>query len=246
MIRQPIAAVEIAHQVQAARGQRPVDLLLRNCQLINVYSNDIHTGDLAIVGGRIVAIRDAFLGRATNILEAEECFVAPALVDSSFAESIGFDERALPRGTGSILGAGDVSGQTLRDHEIVTTFDEARRSVREGKTAFLDERIGAAPMTSLLAEIRHAGIDCSHICFAVDPQKPLSGDEHPIRLAVRGGFSVPEAFQMGALNPAAHFGLDDVIGSLVPARRADILLFDRLDDFRPARMILQGWEVLPP
>ncbi len=246
MIRPHLTAQEIREDVQAARGRGQADLVLKNCRLINVYSREIHGADLAIRRGRIVAIRENFAGPAARTLDADGSFVAPALVDSVFS---GGKTPATPgsrRGTGTLLIAGDFSGKTLRDHDIACSFEETKHCIRHGKTAFLDERTGPDKLTMLLAEIRRAEIDFSNICFALSPESRIVEDSHPISLALASGFSIPEAFQIGALNPATHFCLDDVIGSLAPGRLANLILFDDLKLFRPARLILNGHEVTQP
>jgi adenine deaminase len=244
MIRGRATALEIQCDVQAALGHEPVDLLLKNCKMVNVYSREIHDSDIAIYRGRIVAIREGFFsGRATNILDLNGSFAAPALVDSYFADDGTIPPASVVRGTGLAVNASEYSNRMLRDHEIAAEFSQVKRAVRIGKTVFLDESIGAAKLAQLLSDICASGIDYSNLCFAAS--NPSSADKaaHPINLALQSGFSAPEAFQIAALNPATHFCIDDLTGSLAPGRRADILVFDSLEKFRPARMIRSGDQV---
>jgi adenine deaminase len=216
------SASEIALDVQAALGREPVDLVVKNCRLINVYAQEIHPADLAILRGRIVAVRETFSGPAARIVDAQMQFVAP-----------------MPIGTKP----DEAPAQTLRDHQRVTSFAEARQAIRHGKTAFLDESIGSESLAEILAALKRERIDGSALCFAFGAATPLSETLHPIRLALRSGFSAPEAFQIGALNPATHFCVDDVRGSLAPGRRADIVFLESLSDLQPVRVILAGREV---
>ena len=41
---------------QIALGNEPADLVLKNCQIINVFTHEIETGDIAIADGMIVGI----------------------------------------------------------------------------------------------------------------------------------------------------------------------------------------------
>lgn len=47
---------EKQHIVNVAAGREPADLVLKNAKYINVFSNDLLTGDIAIARGRIVGI----------------------------------------------------------------------------------------------------------------------------------------------------------------------------------------------
>ena len=40
-------------RIAVARGEEPADLLLRNAQLVNVLSGEIHPANVAIYGGRV-------------------------------------------------------------------------------------------------------------------------------------------------------------------------------------------------
>src|SRR5215468_175648 len=42
--------------IQVARGKRPADIVFRNGQVVNVFSNEIYPADIAVVGGRIAGI----------------------------------------------------------------------------------------------------------------------------------------------------------------------------------------------
>ena len=42
--------------IETAAGRKSADLVLKNCQIVNVYSSEIESGDIAIVDGKIVGI----------------------------------------------------------------------------------------------------------------------------------------------------------------------------------------------
>ncbi|MBC7262073.1 MAG: hypothetical protein H5T63_08670, partial [Chloroflexi bacterium] len=43
-----------ASLMEAARGHQPLDLLVEDVQLVNVYTGEIYPADIGITGGRVV------------------------------------------------------------------------------------------------------------------------------------------------------------------------------------------------
>lgn len=89
-------------RVKVARGDAPADLVLKNGQIVNVFTNDIEVGDVAIHQGVIVGI-----GSYTGIKEIDvtDRFIVPGFIDghvhieSSMLTPIGFAKIVLPKGT---------------------------------------------------------------------------------------------------------------------------------------------------
>ncbi|MBI5765575.1 MAG: adenine deaminase [Planctomycetes bacterium] len=70
---------QLSDLIDVAAGRRPADLVLRNGRIVNVVSNEIHEGDVAIFGERIAGI-----GRyegATSI-DLQGRYVCPGLIDA--------------------------------------------------------------------------------------------------------------------------------------------------------------------
>ena len=65
--------------IAAARGDIPCDLVLKNARIVNVFSGEIHNGDVAIFGEHIAALgkRDA-----TRTIDLKEQFLVPGLMDA--------------------------------------------------------------------------------------------------------------------------------------------------------------------
>ena len=59
------------------------------------------------------------------------------------------------------------------------------------------------------------------------------------RVAVEEGFSPEDALLLATLHPARCHGLLDR-GAIAPGLRADLVLLDDLEDFRPARVYKDG------
>jgi N-acetylglucosamine-6-phosphate deacetylase len=53
------------------------------------------------------------------------------------------------------------------------------------------------------------------------------------------GVPLVEAIRMATLNPARAIGLDAILGSIAPGKRADLTVFE--DDFRAWRVMIEGW-----
>jgi len=42
--------------VEAARGDRPLDLVIRGCDMLNVYTGEVYPADIGIFGDRVAVI----------------------------------------------------------------------------------------------------------------------------------------------------------------------------------------------
>lgn len=93
--------------IQAARKQIPCDLVLRNAQIINVFSHDISRGEIAIIDGMIAAIGTGYEGHRVYDLEGRYC--APGFLDghlhieSSMVPIPEFARAVVPHGTTTII-----------------------------------------------------------------------------------------------------------------------------------------------
>ncbi|MGH2615365.1 MAG: amidohydrolase family protein, partial [Thermomicrobiales bacterium] len=71
--------------IQAALGKSPVDLLITDVRLANVFTGEVYPAEIAIAGGHIAAVEEpGTLPRraARESLDGEGRFAAPGLVDS--------------------------------------------------------------------------------------------------------------------------------------------------------------------
>jgi len=91
----------------AARGDQNADLLLRNGQLVNVFSGTIEHADVAIVDGRIIGIGPGY--RAQTVVDLHGAFLLPGLLDahvhieSSLCIPPQFARAILPHGVTTIV-----------------------------------------------------------------------------------------------------------------------------------------------
>ncbi len=99
-----------------ARGEKPVDLLLTNARIINVFCGEIVEGNIAVAQGFIAGIGDY---PAKNIMDLSGRYVAPGFVDShvhieSSMVSVSEYARAIvPHGSTAIV---------ADPHEIANVF----------------------------------------------------------------------------------------------------------------------------
>ncbi|GJM26780.1 MAG: adenine deaminase [Phycisphaerae bacterium] len=70
--------MDLKSRVDVATGRVPADLVLRGGRIVNVLSNEIHEGDVAISGDRIVGIGE-YDGR--EIVKLDGQFVCPGFID---------------------------------------------------------------------------------------------------------------------------------------------------------------------
>lgn len=76
------ASVETALAgVRVSLAGQPADLLLANCNLVNVWSEEIYTASIAIAGSRIVAIRSGYDGDARHIIDCTGRYVLPGFIE---------------------------------------------------------------------------------------------------------------------------------------------------------------------
>lgn len=92
--------------VQVARGEVEVDLLLKNVQLVNVLSGQIHPADVAIHQDRIVGFGEY---RARQVVDLEGRYLCPGFIDghihleSSMLRVAEFARVVVPQGTTTIV-----------------------------------------------------------------------------------------------------------------------------------------------
>jgi adenine deaminase len=70
--------MDLKTRIDVAAGRKPADLVLKNGRIVNVLSGEIHEGDVAIAGDRIVGI-GPYDGSET--LDLEGRYVCPGFID---------------------------------------------------------------------------------------------------------------------------------------------------------------------
>ena len=122
--------------IQVAQGKKPADTVVRNGNLVNVYTGEIYPADIAIAEGRIAGIGDVdyCIGEGTEIIDAEGNFLTPGLIDSHIhpeASKITITRMAnavVARGNTSIMCALDQIGVVTGLEGMRWVLDEAKKT----------------------------------------------------------------------------------------------------------------------
>jgi hypothetical protein len=249
---------QLRAQVLAALGSTPVDLVLRDCRVVNVHAEDVHPADIAILSGRIVAVRESFTGPADTEVDCAGRTVIPGLVqprvDVHPADGLRNGTTTYFSTTrGSATGTAEPDGRIFRAGQrtgadqpatldlpaspTVTELDEPaalRGLLRAGEMVAVDTR--SISDRRVLGELSGAGLDTRFVC--------LTGHAGRVDLgltdALRAGVQPIRAVQLAALNAATHLGVSHEVGSVTPGRWADLVVLRELGDFPPESVYLDG------
>lgn len=96
----------LKNRIAAVRGDVCADLVLKNARVINVFTNEIETADIAISGNYIVGVGEY---RGRKEVDLRGSYVCPGLIDghihieSSMLCGTAFEQAVLPHGTTAII-----------------------------------------------------------------------------------------------------------------------------------------------
>jgi adenine deaminase len=92
--------------ITVARGEEPADLFLKNAQLVNVLSGEVHPADIAVYEGRVVGFGEY---QARQAIDLQGKFVSPGFIDahvhleSSMVQPSEFARAVIPNGTTAVV-----------------------------------------------------------------------------------------------------------------------------------------------
>ena len=98
--------MELADKIRIALGNEPVDLLLKNAQLVNVFAGNVHEADIAVHQGLFIGFGDY---PAKKTVDLRGRYIAPGLIDghvhleSSMLDIPEFARNVLPLGTLAVV-----------------------------------------------------------------------------------------------------------------------------------------------
>jgi adenine deaminase len=127
------------------------------------------------------------------------------------------------------------------DHEC-TELAEAEEKRRKGMWIFIREGSASRNLSALIATVLAHGTD--RIALCTDDREPdtLLHEGHMndcVRLAVAAGVRLEDALVLATSNPADYHRFDH-LGWLAPGFQADVLCFDDISSFEPARVWQAG------
>ncbi|TET12289.1 adenine deaminase [Candidatus Aerophobetes bacterium] len=98
--------MDVRKIIELARGEKEVDLILKNGRLVNVFSGDIHLANVAVDEGRVIGMGDY---KAKEEVDLEGKYLVPGFFDghihleSSMVTPAEFARAAVPLGTTTVI-----------------------------------------------------------------------------------------------------------------------------------------------
>jgi adenine deaminase len=209
-------------QVRVAMGKERADLAITNCRIVNVYSGEVHRGDIAIRQGAIVALREQPEIQAEASIDARHAYAAPGFVIP-------------PPG---------------RTEPPCRTADEALGQLRLGNHPFLQVGESALEILNALTErgidISRVCLIHGNPSWTREANPAALAWSRFAAGAIGIGIAPAMLFAMSSLNPSIVYSQDHRVGSISPGRSADLLLFEDFDRFSPALVLGSGKVVHGP
>ena len=93
--------------IDTAMHRIPADLVIYNCQIVDVYTGKVHPGSIAITDGMIAGFGDDYRGHQE--VDAQGMYAAPGLIDahihieSSYTSPEEFGRMVVPCGTTTVI-----------------------------------------------------------------------------------------------------------------------------------------------
>ncbi|RAL22689.1 adenine deaminase [Thermoflavimicrobium daqui] len=170
------------------------------------------------------------------------------LTSVAYAKSIGKTvEGNCPGLYNEDLAAHIISGGGHVSCHETTEKEEMVEKLRYGITVFMREGSSQRNMAECIRAITEEGLDSRNAVLVSDDMVPddLIKYGHMndiVRRTIAQGVDPVEAIQMATINPATHFGFEDV-GALLPGRYADIAIISDLEQMRVDAVYLRGKKV---
>ena len=98
---------KLAHLISVARGERPADLILANAKVVNTFTGEIESGNVAICGDSIAGVGD--YQQAKKVLDLTGKYLAPGLInghthlESSMLDVGQYAWAVVPHGTSAVV-----------------------------------------------------------------------------------------------------------------------------------------------
>ncbi|TET68959.1 MAG: adenine deaminase [Dehalococcoidia bacterium] len=98
---------KLARLISVARGERPADLILANAKVVNTFTGEIDSGNVAIYGDRIAGVGD--YQQAKQVLDLTGKYIAPGFInghthlESSMLDVGQYARAVVPRGTSALV-----------------------------------------------------------------------------------------------------------------------------------------------
>jgi adenine deaminase len=93
--------------ISVARGESPADLILANARVVNTFTGEIETGNVAVCGGKVAGVGD--YQEAKKVIDLQGKYLAPGLInghthlESSMLDVGQYARAVVPHGTSSVI-----------------------------------------------------------------------------------------------------------------------------------------------
>ena len=117
-----LSMANLKRKIDLAKGQKKVDLLVKNASIVNVFSGEIHEDNVAIADGIFVGFGHTEEYKeydAQDIIDAQGSFMCPGLIDGHIHLESTF---LVPREFCSIVAAHGTSAVICDPHEIANVL----------------------------------------------------------------------------------------------------------------------------
>jgi adenine deaminase len=137
-----------------------------------------------------------------------------------------------------------ISSGIFSCHEPIN-YDEAIERLRLGMWVMLREGTVRRDLQEMISQIHSKEISYSRLMMASDGVDPedimkIGYMDHALRICVKSGMHPARAAQIASLNTATYYGLDKDLGGIAPAKFADIVVFNNLQDFTINKVFVGG------
>ncbi|NMO94459.1 adenine deaminase [Paenibacillus lemnae] len=129
-------------------------------------------------------------------------------------------------------------------HETVTR-EQALQKVRLGMHLMIREGSAWHDVKEVIKVVTEDKVRTDNISLVTDDVYPMTLLElghlnHVVRRAIEEGVDPVTAIQMGTINVARYFGMEQELGSIAPGKTADLLLISDLQKMEPSVVIADG------
>jgi adenine deaminase len=128
------------------------------------------------------------------------------------------------------------------DHECVSA-QEAVEKARRGLAVLVREGSPERNLRDILGNLELNDYRSYLMCTDDKHPDDILSEGHidfNVRLAIKSGVDPITAIQMATINTAQHFGLEHLIGSVAPGRKADLVLFKGLQQIEIKATFFDG------
>jgi len=245
------------HEIANVLGLKGIELLVEMSRsskvrvFIQVPSRVPTAPGLETTGGELGEKEIEILLERDYAVSLGELNYQNVLRDPAYVNRINISRRYRKRSNGHMAGVLEeellnmlASTGLTDDHEAVSAEEAFRRLIR-GIAVFVREGSSERNLADVLKGLRNKIRDYRLLMFCSDDKHPTDilregHIDYNVRKAIELGLDPLVAIQMATINPAIYFRVDDLIGSITPGRKADLVVVDSLEKLNIRTVVFNG------